>query len=58
VNRLCKEEEAFERSLILPSLLAVEETATFCGVSVTPEGSIIRKRQERNEGNLVQTPGD
>jgi len=57
VNRLCKE-EAVERSLILPSLLAGEEIATFCGVSMTPERSIVRKRQERNEGSLLQTPGD
>lgn len=52
------QEEAVERSLNLPSLLADEEIATLCGVSVTPESSIARKRQERNEGSLVQTPGD
>lgn len=58
MNRLCKKEEAFERNIILLSLLADEGTSTFYGVSVTPEGSIIRKRQGRNEGSLVQTPGD
>jgi hypothetical protein len=56
VNRLCQE-EAVERSLILPSLLTDAEITTLCGVSGTPERSIIRKRQERNEESLVHTPG-